>query len=97
MANVRSGNTFFIDGTSASLDVKGIRVSHIEVTSTNTGAVLVLSDVTTASTKIKLAIAADKTVLFLDFSDNPMVFPNGINPSTVTNCVATLMLQESRG
>lgn len=96
MANVRNGNTFYIDGTSDPLTVKGIRVSHIVVTSVSSSATLILSDVDTGAIKIKLSVPADKTVLYVDLSDNPMVFPNGINPSTVTTCVATLMLQESR-
>lgn len=96
MANVRNSNSFFIEDTGLSLDVIGIRVTHIVLTSTNTGALFVLSDNSTGAVKIKMAIAADKTMEFLDLSDNPIVFPNGIDPTTVTNCVATLMVQESR-
>lgn len=97
MANVRSANTYHVDGTASTLDIKGIKVTHILVAVSTANAVLVLSDVTTGNKKLEIRLATDESTEFYDFSDNPIVFPNGINPSTVTNCVATLMLDESRG
>lgn len=96
MANIRNSNTFYIDGTAQTLDVKNIKVTHISLTATGANAVLVLKDVSTGNLKIDLRVATSGVTTVFPFETNPLVFPNGINPSTVTNAVATLMLQETR-
>lgn len=97
MANVRNANTFYVDGTASDLEVKNIRVAYITVTSTAATASLILQDVTTTANKIRVDIASANETVELNFDENPIVFPNGIKPATVTNCVATLVLRESRG
>lgn len=97
MANVRSANTYYIDGTSTNLAVNNIRVTHITVTPTSANAILVLKDITTGSTKVELRLATSGTSQVFEYFVNPIVFPNGIDPTTVTNCVATCHLQETRG
>lgn len=97
MANVRSANTFFIDATTPTLPVKNIKVTHVTITTTAAAGVLVLSDLVTASKKLQIHVSADKTTQIFRFTDNPIVFPNGIDPTTVTNCVVTLNIMESRG
>lgn len=96
MANVRSSNTFLIDGTTPTLAISNIKVSYIVLTATGANAILILSDVTTANKKIELRVATSGTTEYFDFSENPLVFPNGVNPSTVTNAVATLVIMEAR-
>lgn len=97
MANVRNSNTYLIDGTATTLAVSNILVTHITVTATSANAVLVLQDVTTNAKKIELRVATSGSTQVFDFADNPIVFPNGVNPATVTNCVATAHIRESRG
>lgn len=97
MANVRSANTYYIDGTATELAVKNLRVTHVTITPTSANAVLVLKDVTTGTIKVELrAPTSGKSEVF-DYFFNPIVFANGIDPDTVTNCVATCHLQETRG
>lgn len=100
VANVRSANTFYIDTQSASssddLVEKGLTVTHVIVTATSASAVLVLQDTTTTITKCDLRVATSGATQVFDFSDNPIIFPNGVKPSTRTNAVATLVLK-SRG
>ena len=97
MANVRSGNTFYIDGTATTLAIKNVIVTHVLVTATSANAVLVLKDVTTANTKMDLRVATSGASQVFDFADNPIVFANGINPTTVTNCVATAVIMVPGG
>lgn len=96
MANVRNSNTYYVD-TTTTLAVKGLRVSHVTVTATGANAVLVLKDVTTGNAKADLRVAASGASQVFNYSENPIFFPNGIDPATVTNCVATLNLLEVRG
>lgn len=105
MANVRSANTFFIDTaaadavatTTGNLAVNNIRVSHILITATAGTSELVLRDVTNGNNKIILKRDVDDRSELFDFSEFPLVFPNGINPSTVTDCVATCVIQQQGG
>ena len=99
MANLRNSNTYCIDtaySTNEELAVRNIRVSHIVVTATCANAILVLGDAG-LGTKVKLHVAATNTSQLFDFSDAPLVFSTSIRPTTVTNCVATCVIQESRG
>ncbi len=95
MANVRNGNTYYIDATTE-LAVPGIKVAYVIVTATSANAILNLQDVTTAVNKINLRVATSGETQVFDFSECPLYFPNGVIPSTVTNCNATLVLTESR-
>lgn len=96
MANVRNSNTFYIDTAGQALQVANIKVMHISITPTSANAQVVLQDSTTGQTKIDLRSDTSFRTLFFSFRDNPIVFPNGINPSTVTNAVCTCTLVESR-
>lgn len=95
MANVRNANTYYIDTNATTLTEKNIRVTHVTVTASGGAGRLVLSDISTAAPKVDLRVETDGHTEVFDFSDNPIVFPNGINPGTVTNCVATCHLQGS--
>lgn len=105
MANIRSSNSFYIDTaasdadatTAGNLAVQNIRVKHITMTSTASDAILVLRDVTTGTNKLELRIPAANDTLVVDYESVQIVFPNGINPSTVTNARATLLVEETRG
>jgi hypothetical protein len=97
MANVRSANTYYIDTQGETLDIKNIKVLYIVINSTAANAQLVLQDVTTGNTKLNLRVDSAHKTEYFDFADNPIVFPNGINPSALSaNCTATLVIQETR-
>lgn len=107
MANIRNANTIYIDtasasgntsvGTTGNFDVPGIKVKGLIVTPTSGDATLALKDVTTGATKLQAEAPNSDGSRHFDFSDDPIVFPNGIAPTTVTTCVATLIVTESRG
>lgn len=99
MANAVNGNTVYIDSTgdvSIGTD-KNIKVLYITITPTAASAVLALDDNAAAGdvTKLDLRVATDGDSKMFDFSRKPIVFPNGINVQTVTNCNAMLVLDRS--
>jgi len=104
VANVRNSNTFFIDtaaadqtpATTGNLSIFNIKVTHITMTATAATSLISLKDVTTDAQKFIFRLdIVDKTQEF-DFADNPIVFPNGIHPETVTDCVVTCVIRETR-
>ena len=98
MANLLNGNTFYIDATSPDLDRKQVLVTYIALTATGANAILVLSDVGTApQKKLELRVATSGTTQLFRFTDSPVLFPNGISVTTLTNAVATLVIKNSGG
>lgn len=105
MANVRNANTFYVDsaaadtdpGTTGNLAVKNIRLVALTISATGGNSDLILKDVTTGATKLDVREATNGETDYYDFSNAPIVFPNGIAPTTVSNVVATLIIQETRG
>lgn len=95
VANVRNGNTYYVDST-GSLDIKNIKISSIYLTSTGASARIVLSDSSTGATKIDLRIAASGESKLFESENASIVFPNGITITTLSNAVATLLLEESQ-
>lgn len=97
MANVRNSNTYYIDTANQNpLVASNIKVMHISITPTAANGQVVLQDYTTGITKIDLRSDTANRTLFFSFKENPIVFPNGILASTVTNAVCTCTLVESR-
>lgn len=102
MANTLNGNTWYIDtahSTSANDLVRAsVLVTYIIVTATSASAVLVLSDVQgTAPAKLELRVAAADTSQLFDFSYKPLLFPNGIQVTTLTNCKAMCIISSTGG
>jgi len=105
MANIRNSNTIYIDtvaanvtaATAGNFAISNIKVKYIVISVTSTTPVFELKDVTTGAIKLRLTLQASSNPLLLDFSRNPLVFPNGISPSNVTNVQVTLTVEESRG
>lgn len=99
MANIRNSNTAYIDTAAALTDIekRNIKITGILVTPDGGGvAQLVLQDKTTTANKVDIRMqSTDRSELY-NYTENPLVFPNGIVAATVTNCVATLSLQETR-
>lgn len=100
MANVRNGNTFYIDtqrsSASDDLIIKNLKVSDVIITVSAAGGLVVLSDVTTTNIKLSLKVATDEETKHFKFHSSPVVFPNGISATTLTNAVVTCVIQETR-
>lgn len=90
MANVRSGNTHFVDSTGSLSQEKNLRIGQVILTATSANAVIVLSDHAGTTKKLELRVAASGESRSFELPV-PMIFPNGINVTTLTNCVATLV------
>lgn len=100
MANVRNANTFHIDtqystGTDE-LAVKNIKVTDVIVTATAAGGRVVLADSVTGAVKLDLRVVTDEESKHFRFHESPILFPNGIKPTVLTNALVTCVIQESR-
>lgn len=99
--NPRSLNTIYIDTAAANTDpntagnfaVKGIKVKAVIYRSTNATNQLILKDVTTGNIKINISNATANLTDVYNFGDSPIVFPNGIAPTTLTAATATLIVE----
>lgn len=102
MANVTNGNTFFIDTASGSggaqIEEQNILVTHIVITCNGSAAQLVLRD-NSASPIVKVDLRHPASVgsQAYYFDENPILFPNGIDPSTVTNLTAFVVYKRQGG
>lgn len=92
MANVRNGNTIYVDAT-GDLTTTGTRVYYIVVSNTGANSVLTLQDSGADVNKIAVRGNSSHGVDILDFSARPLYFPGGVSVSTLTNCVATLVTE----
>lgn len=100
MANVRSANSFYIDtqssGASDNLEVKGVAIFYIAITATSANGRLVLQDTATVPVnKVDLRVPTSGNTEIFEFDMNPILFPNGIKPSTLTNAIATVIFKEN--
>jgi len=94
MANVRSGNSYFIDAT-GNLSHPNIKVVYVVYRATNATNNVIIKDVTTGATKLDLSAVNANETFMLDFSECPLLFPNGIDVTTATACKVTLIGRES--
>ena len=102
MANVLNGNTFFIDTATgsggATFDEKNIIVTGLFVTGTGSAAILVLSDASTPVVKkLEIQLPAAIDTKFFPLEEAKILFPNGIDPTTVTNAKATVVFKRQGG
>ena len=100
MANTKSGNTWYIDST-GTLEHTGVLVVDYIVLSPSThgsgNPALVLKDRTNAGLlKIKVCTSNTQSTV-LDFTKTPIQFFDGINASTVTDAVATIIYRGGPG
>lgn len=100
MANTRSANTYYVDtqyATNEELAVTNIAVLGVTVSATAASAQVVLADASSGSPKkLDLRVATSGESKHFDFSESPILFPNGIRPLTLTNAVATVIIREIR-
>lgn len=100
MANAINGNTIYVD-TTGSIGLsspQGVVLSHVIVTATAASAQIVIrDDATSPVNKLDLRVPTSGDSKQYDFSDRPIVFPEGIEIGTVTNAVATLVFSRGPG
>lgn len=96
MANVRNGNTVYIDAT-GDLTTTATRVYYIIMSATAAGAILVLQDSTANVNKLRLSHPNDKETHVFDFTQRPLYFPGGVSVTTLTNCTATIVAEVQGG
>lgn len=98
MANKRNANTYYIDkvfATNEELVEKNLLVTDIIVAATAANAILELSD-SNGDKKILVDVATNGDSIHLPLR-TPIRFPTGIRPTTVTNCVATVIFEKTSG
>jgi hypothetical protein len=92
VANATAGNSSYIDTAGVVGATTNAKVSYVIVTSSAAGGLITLQDnAGTPVTKVTFKVATDEETKVFDFSQNPIVFPNGVKASTVTDCVATVV------
>jgi hypothetical protein len=96
MANVRNGNTVYVDST-GDLTTTATRVYYIIMSATGGGAILVLQDAGANVNKMRLSHPNDKETHVFDFTARPLYFPGGVAVSTLTNCNATIVAEVQGG
>lgn len=92
MANVRNGNTLFVDST-GDLTTTGTKVYYIILAASAANAVLTLQDSGANVNKLTVSTPTDKDSRVFDFSLRPLFFPGGVSVTTLTNCVATIVAE----
>lgn len=102
MANVLNGNTWFVDTqyTSEADDLvrKQLLVVYVTVTATGANGRIVLGDSgPNPATKFDLRVAAAGTTEIFRLDLKPALFPNGIRAITLSNAVATIVIQNPGG
>jgi hypothetical protein len=85
MANRRRGNIHFVDTAETLSTVKNQRVSAILVTATSANAIVVIQDPSDSADVLELRVPTSGLTETFNFSQNLLVFPNGIKVSTLTN------------
>lgn len=96
MANVRNGNTIYVDSAATLTTDKNLHVVNVLVTATAASAVVVLADPDGTSLKADLRVATNGTTESFMFV-TPVFFPNGIKVTTLTNAIATIIYTRSGG
>lgn len=97
MANVNSGNTWYIDSV-GSLVSTGIssnpstKLYCLILTPTAANGRIVLSDPVNGYVKMDFRAAVSGESNVLDLTMYPATFPNGVEVTTLTNAVATLIV-----
>lgn len=97
MANVRSGNTWFVDATGTLAQTSGDQafVKYVTIAGSHASAIgsITLSDnAPSKSMKFKLYVPAGQTVC-LDFATDPVAFFGGIDVTALSNVTATIVLK----
>lgn len=92
MANTRNGNTWYVDATGNLGSEKNVIVPYIYITATAANGRVVLSDQVTTALKADLRVEVSGHTEIFRMAENPMRFPNGINITTLTNAIVTIVV-----
>lgn len=92
MANVRNGNTIYVDST-GDLTTTATRVYYIVLAASAANAILTLQDSGANVNKLTISTPTDKDSRVLDFSSRPLFFPGGVSVTAITNGVATIVAE----
>lgn len=90
MANVRSGNSHYVDSTGQLRD-DACRISKIICTATGGAGALELRDGADSVKKIDIRVDTASKTQMLDFGVDPMFCPTGLYVHTLTNCIACIL------
>ena len=99
MANVRTGNTFYIDTqfvTDEELVVSNLVITDIVVSATGNNAVLTLGDSVSGNIILNLLELTNGVTHHFMFN-TAIRFPNGIRPITLTNATASVIFKTEQG
>lgn len=98
MANVSSGNSLYIDSVGAANSQKNTIVKFITVTATGGNGTVSFENNNGDERALKITLAVPHhNTLTVALDTSPLVFPDGVYVSAITNCVATLILTKTGG
>ena len=100
MANVRCGNSIYVDSTGAITGSdKNVKVAYITLTSKLAADSITIKDSgTSGALKLTFKSALADDTKYFDFSRKPLLFPNGLYISAISaNCTAMIVLTTSGG
>jgi hypothetical protein len=89
VANVRTGNTHYVDST-GNLGTDPEIVLGFLLTATSANAIANIQD-TGSNNKINLRVATSGDTKLFDLSQSPLTFPKGVKVSTLTNAILTVI------
>jgi hypothetical protein len=91
LANVKQGNSHYIDST-GDLITTPVTVKRVFLAATGAGAVLVLGDPSGSLKRFDLRVATSGATSTFEIE---AYFPNGVEVTTLTNAVATIVYGNS--
>ena len=91
MANIKQGNSHYIDST-GDLVTTPVKIRRILITATGANANVVLSDPNGTTRKFDIRVATSGTTGNFQIDT---YFPNGVEVTTLTNAIATIVYGES--
>lgn len=94
MANTQNGNSLYIDSTGAVGPTQNVLVTAITVTPSGGAATAELSDNSSPTVlKFNLQVPSGIETQQYFFEENPVLFPNGVNVTTLTNAIVTVVFK----
>lgn len=98
MANIRSGNTVYIDATGAISIEKNLNVVAVIVTATAaSGRIVIQDNASSPQNKMDLRVATSGQSQLFSLVGSEVSFTNGLRIGTLTNAVATIILTSNGG
>lgn len=94
MANTQNGNSLYIDTAGAIGPTQNVLVTAITVTPSGGAATVALSDNSLPTVlKFNLQVPSGVESQPFNFENNPVLFPNGVNATTITNAIVTVVIK----